>query len=410
LGDGGSNRNITNEIYGTQRAGDPNGMGNPYMERSIYATGGRPRPKVTHNHYYSGKTSSPVIEMKYANILSDIVLAPPQLFAQPPHPSRSTPDIPRGLVASRLGEPIEERVERLSLDENDPTAESRRRHPIGLSEGPLEGQASWTSAPSAGDSARGKKESSRAGWFTRLTTNKKALINAVQAGNVTEVERLLDKGADLEWRNSVGCWPLALAARLGDQNMVELLLEAGALVDSKSKMRHRTPLSFAASSGHVPVVEILLRHKAAVNAPDCYYRTPLSFAAGDGHKVVVELLLENGAAIDFKDFEDRTPLSYAVVNGHQAVVELLLQENAFVDPRSCRDVTPLSFAARHGHEAMVRLLLSKHPVVDSKDGGSNTPLKLAAMGNHTAVCKLLLGAGADIKKTGEYAVRLRRIR
>lgn len=348
--------------------------------------------------------------MKYANILSDIVLAPPQLFAQPPHPSWSTPEISRGLVASRLEEPIEETVERLSLDEDDPTAESGRRHPIGLSEGLLEGQASWTSVPSAGDSARGKKDGSRAGWFTRLTTNKEALINAVQAGNVTEAERLLDKGADLEWRNSVGWWPLALAAKLGDQRMVELLLRSGAIADARSEMQQRTPLSFAASDGHVPVVEILLRHKAAVNAPDRYRRTPLSFAAGNGHKAVVELLLKNGAAIDFKDFESRTPLLYAVVNGHQSVVELLLQENAFVDPRNRLGVTPLSFAARHGHEAMVKLLLRYNPVVDSKDGVGQTPLKMAAKGNHKAVARLLLEAGADIKQAGKYSLNIPRVR
>ena len=42
-------------------------------------------------------------------------------------------------------------------------------------------------------------------------------------------------------------------------------------------------------------------------------RTPLSYAAGSGHEAVVKLLVEKGAEPDSKDDNGRTPLWYAAV-------------------------------------------------------------------------------------------------
>jgi hypothetical protein len=56
-----------------------------------------------------------------------------------------------------------------------------------------------------------------------------------------------------------------------------------------------------------------------------YERTPLSWAAESGHKAVVQLLLEKGVDTDSKDNDGRTPRSYAVDGGHEAVIQLLLE-------------------------------------------------------------------------------------
>ncbi|KAN0121996.1 HET domain containing protein [Hyaloscypha variabilis] len=57
-------------------------------------------------------------------------------------------------------------------------------------------------------------------------------------------------------------------------------------------------------------------------------RTPLSYAAGSGHKDIVEILLNGGAFIHAKDRESRTPLSHAEMSGHKDVVKLLLDRGA----------------------------------------------------------------------------------
>ena len=103
---------------------------------------------------------------------------------------------------------------------------------------------------------------------------------------------------------------------------------------------------------------------------DSYGRTPLSWAAASGHEAVVKLLLETGKVdADSKDIYGRTPLSWAAANGHEAVVKLLLETGKVDADSKDRDGrTPLWWAAARGHEAVVKLLLETGKVdADSKD-------------------------------------------
>jgi hypothetical protein len=106
---------------------------------------------------------------------------------------------------------------------------------------------------------------------------------------------LLKNRHDLDYKDTYGQTPLSWAARNGHEEVVELLLEKGAELESYG----RTPLSWAAWNGHEAVVE-----GAELES---YSRTPLSWAARNGHKAVVELLLEKGAELETKDTYGLTP-------------------------------------------------------------------------------------------------------
>ena len=80
---------------------------------------------------------------------------------------------------------------------------------------------------------------------------------------------------------------------------MKLLLEKGADVESKDSYG-QTPLWWAAGNGHEVVVKLLLEKGANVESKDSYSQTPLSWAARKGRETIVKLLLEQRADVESK--------------------------------------------------------------------------------------------------------------
>ncbi|KFZ04624.1 hypothetical protein V501_09121, partial [Pseudogymnoascus sp. VKM F-4519 (FW-2642)] len=91
-----------------------------------------------------------------------------------------------------------------------------------------------------------------------------------------------------------GRTPLSWAVGNGHEAIVHQLLEKGAEVDTKDS-DGQTPLSWAAGKGHEVVVQLLLETDAELDIKDSDGQTPLFWAVKNGHEAVVRLLLEKGA-------------------------------------------------------------------------------------------------------------------
>uniref|UniRef100_A0A8D0CQR8 Ankyrin repeat and BTB domain containing 3 n=1 Tax=Sander lucioperca TaxID=283035 RepID=A0A8D0CQR8_SANLU len=144
-----------------------------------------------------------------------------------------------------------------------------------------------------------------------------------------------------------GMTPLMYACVRGDEAMVQMLLDAGADINSEVRhpsvfpeMRQATPLTFAVLHGHVPVVQLLLDAKANVEGSlqdgmENYTETPLQLAAAAGNFELVSLLLERGA---------------------DPMVGTMYRNGISTAPQG--DMNSYSLAAAHGHRNVFRKLLS----------------------------------------------------
>lgn len=120
--------------------------------------------------------------------------------------------------------------------------------------------------------------------------------------------------------------PLGLAAFMGQQEAVELLLAHGAEVNVASHNPQRVmPLHGAVAGQHLLIANILLEHGAEPNALQADAFTPLHGAAQNGQLEMVQLLLRYGAAPNAHSSDGKTPLDLARAQQHQAVVGLLEQ-------------------------------------------------------------------------------------
>ncbi|KAK1642063.1 hypothetical protein QYE76_059868 [Lolium multiflorum] len=167
------------------------------------------------------------------------------------------------------------------------------------------------------------------------------LICALLGGNSDTVGYLLDHGADPARADNGGLTPLHHAAKIGDRNMVELLLAKGVTVDPVSG--GGTPLHAAASDGHHEVMKILLKNNADYNKMIPGIGTPLFVAINASSVKCVQLLVEVSCA--------------AVLNGETACIKCLLEAGADPNvPVSEPARLPIEIAALNGTREDVEIL------------------------------------------------------
>ena len=165
-----------------------------------------------------------------------------------------------------------------------------------------------------------------------------ALHIAARAGNYDTAELILEAGVDVNLGPDDNEAMIASAAAHGSPGMLELMtgqkLEPGQVA---SVMSIRTPLNLAVEGGHTDVASMLIEHGADVDSGGEWYR-PLHTAVTIGDIELVELLLDNGARVNemvriqdrsrFAGFRYVTPLELAGIIERGDIAALLREHGA----------------------------------------------------------------------------------
>ncbi len=154
------------------------------------------------------------------------------------------------------------------------------------------------------------------------------LIIAVRERSAKVFRLLIDTpGIDVDARSRNGDTALMVAAFLPDAVAVQALLERGAEVNHPGW----TPLHYAASSGSVLVIRVLLDHHAYIDAESPNKTTPLMMAARAGRREAVQYLLDEGADLSLKNEVGLNAVDFARAQGHSdiaAALDARLQQGA----------------------------------------------------------------------------------
>lgn len=124
-----------------------------------------------------------------------------------------------------------------------------------------------------------------------------------------------------------------------DVERVKSCLAKGADIETKSGRWKATPLQFAVKYEHENVVRILLEKNASVDSRDCDWVTPLHLAVRN--ETIVKILLEHHADINVKDNSGMTHLHAAAVAGNETIAKILLEQGALVNAKKNDGKTPL---------------------------------------------------------------------
>lgn len=171
-----------------------------------------------------------------------------------------------------------------------------------------------------------------------------SLTIAAILGDMVEVKRFVNQGADVNETGEGSDTPLTGAARRGHTEVARFLLEKGADVNKGRDHDGWTALRGAAQRGHKDTVQLLLDNGANVDERDEKLWTALMGAAWEGRLEIVKLLLDRGADVNARNKGDGSPLIMAVTNDRTDVVELLLGKGADPNARIKEGLTVLELA------------------------------------------------------------------
>ena len=156
------------------------------------------------------------------------------------------------------------------------------------------------------------------------------VADAAMRGDMEAVRSLLRSGADVNGAQGDGMTALHWAARHGQRELAEVLVFAGARLDSGTRIGRYTPLHIAAREGRREVVEVLLRAGADPGvATTNSGATPLHLAARSGDAGIISLLVEYGARVDATAGSwEQTPLIFAAALNRVEAIDVLIASGA----------------------------------------------------------------------------------
>ena len=161
---------------------------------------------------------------------------------------------------------------------------------------------------------------------------------------------------DLNAKDEYGCAPLLWAARNGHIDMLKLLLDKGADVETAGYNGMRA-LHHVCNSSKEKCVEILLEADANPNATDDANSTPLHWAAARGVLNIVVRLSDKGADPNVATKTGVRPIHKACMYGQAQIVKKLVEGGADLDAADESGNTALHYAARMGFAECVRALV-----------------------------------------------------
>ena len=219
-------------------------------------------------------------------------------------------------------------------------------------------------------------------------------------GKVEVVKYLISRGAEIDSHCDGEITPMLKAVRWQHFSTVEVMIEAGCDLRTKSKDAGLTPLLCAATwTNNTALVDLLLRRGASIEEQDNQGVSVVGRAALNAKDAVFRFLLEKGADVNARDRWGQTPLQRAVRGQLESSVHMLLDTDAeIVAKDDVYGMSTIHYVAVWNTTATIAgLLLDKGSSLEDRDVNGCTPLFLSATRNRPAVLQLLLKRGADIK-------------
>jgi ankyrin repeat protein len=222
------------------------------------------------------------------------------------------------------------------------------------------------------------------------------LFQSVERQDYGSVKADLQNGGNPNIKDRNGWTPMYYAFLKKDQPMVQLLKKYGAKIEAFNEEGF-SMLSSAVLSGEESVVRFMLKNKVDANQPNFDGKVPLYFAVvRDTYHEDVSLtqaLLKRGADPNAMNLTGTSPLHLATYSGNAELVKVLLNHGANPNLANDKLETPIFGACRIDNKEMIFHLIKHNAQIEYPNREGKRPLEYCSNENKALFSFLHLSLG-----------------
>lgn len=168
-------------------------------------------------------------------------------------------------------------------------------------------------------------------------------FSAIRRDDSPALQALLQRGFDPNTKDPQGQPGLLIATMVPAWKAAQVLVRTPKIEAEARNKNDESPLMLAALNNQLDLAKALIDKDADVNKPGW---APLHYAATKGHVEMINLLLENDAYIDAESPNKTTPLMMAAMYGSTSAVKALLEAGADPALKNEQGLSAIDFAQR----------------------------------------------------------------
>jgi len=219
---------------------------------------------------------------------------------------------------------------------------------------------------------------SQAGLADTQTEQRDTMTKAVKFDDINVVQTLISQGMDPNGSDHTGMPWLLIAAREKSEKVAKLLMDNPKTDLDALDPSGENALMFAALNKDLPLLKALIDKDAEVNKKGW---TPLHYAATSGDVEIINVLLEESAYVDAASPNGTTPLMMAARGGSVNAVNALLLGGADPSLKNQLGLSAADFARQNNNtDLAVALDASANEIQTQRANKAVAPAAASASG------------------------------